>query len=301
MRIGFCINPFRWAYEREVFKFEIARRTMALHKLCGSDPLLEFIRETYDAIPLRVPDQRVIPLALFTRTEKRMRYVGHVSQLRAKGWAPPPEQSADLAKMSYQSTNSLAWTAVTNLIGPLLSQMLSAAQVDVEASLCASRARKDGIRLVLGGAKRLYVDPISCALEFEQNPLVLPRSLDESRDSNVPPFLYVVDSILTAKQISINSDDDSRGEFSEKLEADLVGKLSSSSIMRRKSGLTITASERFPFAFTCLQLSLNQAREVTGLATAGSIKYLGATAAGAMILPSHSSFGESNQLVSFDD
>jgi hypothetical protein len=33
--------------------------TMALHSLCGSDPLLEFKRKTYDAIPLRVPDKRV--------------------------------------------------------------------------------------------------------------------------------------------------------------------------------------------------------------------------------------------------
>jgi hypothetical protein len=274
---------------------------MAFHTLCGSDPFLDFIRNTYDAIPLRVPDKRIQPLSLFLTIGKRVRIVGDLAQLQPAEWVAPPFHSADLAAVSHQSTNSLSWSVVTDLLGPILTQMLTAAQIDITASLRAARARNDRVRLVLGGTKRSFVDPIVCALALQNSPVKLPQIFgSEIGDSSSKP-LYITDSILTAKHISISSDDDANGEFAAKLESDLVGKLSPKAMLRRKSGLTITANEPFPFAFTCLQLTVNETHEVNGVQVHGSSKFLGATEAGAMTPPSHSILGEPDQMVRFDD
>jgi hypothetical protein len=138
-------------------------------------------------------------------------------------------------------------------------------------------------------------------MAIENTPVRLPQLFDSEIGNNGSKPLYMADSVLTAKHISISSDNDSSGEFAAKLESDLVGKLSPKAMMKRKSGLTITANEPFPFAFTCLQLSVNDAHEVFGVQLHGNQRYLGATEAGAMVPPSHSILGEADQLMRFDD
>jgi hypothetical protein len=273
---------------------------MPFQKLCGSDPLLDFIRKTYDAIPLRVPDKRVEPLCLFTTVSKRVRLIGTLSQLHRADWVSPPVLSAEIAALSRQSTNALSWSILTDLLGPLLKQMVSGTQMDITASLRGSRARNDRVRLVLGGTKRLFVDPLVCAAELQNHPVKLPKLLDEGVGNSDSKPLYITDAILTAKQITISDDDDSSGEFAVKLESDLAGKVAPELLARRKAGLTITARERFPFAFTCLKLLVNEHREVTGLMVHGSPQFLGATEA-ATIPVSHSVLGDPDQLVFFDD
>ncbi|MDH5669813.1 MAG: hypothetical protein OEY86_17580, partial [Nitrospira sp.] len=115
---------------------------MAFTSLCSSDPLLDFIRSTYGAIPLRVPDQRFQPLALFGVQSRRARYLGTLTEIaESKAWLPPRLTSNELAQVSAVSSNDIGWDAATEILGPFISSTLGIDVSPVKAGL--SGASKD--------------------------------------------------------------------------------------------------------------------------------------------------------------
>jgi hypothetical protein len=50
------------------------------HAPCRSDPLLEWIRDTYLAHPVRVPSKRVAPLVAFSRTDGKYGHLGEMAR-----------------------------------------------------------------------------------------------------------------------------------------------------------------------------------------------------------------------------
>jgi hypothetical protein len=88
-------------------------RQMAFSSLCRSDPLLDFIRTTYGAIPLRVPDQRFQPLGLFTVQERHARYLGTLADLALDpAWPVPRTSNSDLADTTAKTSNQMACKAL---------------------------------------------------------------------------------------------------------------------------------------------------------------------------------------------
>lgn len=58
---------------------------MSILKLCNNDPLLDLIRKTFSANPVRVPDDRVKPLAVFGITGNSKRHMGLITNLISGG------------------------------------------------------------------------------------------------------------------------------------------------------------------------------------------------------------------------
>lgn len=58
---------------------------MSFSALCKSDPLLDFIRETYAATPIRLPYPRWCPFAIFNMAEGQVRYLGNAAELAEPG------------------------------------------------------------------------------------------------------------------------------------------------------------------------------------------------------------------------
>jgi hypothetical protein len=83
---------------------------MGFWGMCESDPLMDFIRSTYDAIPLKLPDPRVKVLSLFTVVEKRVRYLGDLADLAPPaGLTLPHVDENDIPDISKKSSRSLSW------------------------------------------------------------------------------------------------------------------------------------------------------------------------------------------------
>src|SRR4051812_29199872 len=127
---------------------------MAFKSICASDPLLDFIRSTYGAVPLRVPDQRFQPLALFSVQARRARYLGTLAELaRDAAWLAPRTTSNDLGEVSTIASSDIGWSAAADLLGPFISSTLGIDAAPIKAGLNGASKDTDGVRVVIGSSK----------------------------------------------------------------------------------------------------------------------------------------------------
>ena len=275
---------------------------MCFWSMCDSDPLMEFIRSTYDAIPLKLPDPRVKVLSLFTVVEKRVRYLGDLADLMpSEGLTLPRIDENDIPDISKKSSRSLSWGVALDLLGPFLAKLLALTQVDVETSFKSAQKGSDGLRLTLARAKRSFIHPIACASIFEHNTARLPAGLDSELGIDKSKPLYLIDSILSAREITLMLEGSNATDDAVRIETGLAGKLSAENILRRKSELSITGTKRATFAFTCLKLIVDSSRVITGLEITSKLPRLGATGVTPVLPVVHTSIGAPNELITFDD
>lgn len=270
--------------------------------LCKSDPILAFIRATYNAIPLKVPDSRFAPLTVFTSKDRRVRYLGDFTPF------VPPERLAkiktetkDLTDLSGRVSNSMSFSVVFDLLGPFLTHLLALTQLDLAASVNASAHKDVGVRISLGGSKRTYVQTVLLPLIFKPAPIDFPAlSLVEDGNGKQHP-LFLIDAILSAKEITLSWDDDSGHDVSAKLESAIAGHASANSVLRTKSRLVITGTHRAPFAFTCVELVSNQSRQLTNVKLSSREPRFGLADVGKVHFVDHVAIGDEDELIDFDE
>jgi hypothetical protein len=268
---------------------------------CQSDPILSFLRSTYNAIPLKIPDPRLVPLVLFTSLKRRVRYLGELRAIPpASRWAKIQVNSVDLPDVAHKTSTSMSLSVAINLLGPFLGEMLDVAEMDLSGTIKSSRHSAGSVRLTLSGSKRTFVQPIACAAAFQGQPTPFPPlTLDQQSDEELP--LYLVDSVLSAREITLTIEGSSAIELATKIAAAMASKVSADSILRSNSRLSITGSRRAPFAFTCLQLDMNEHREIVGLRLPKEVPRMGATGVQSVTPIQRVSLGGPDELIAFDE
>ena len=152
--------------------FRVSKASVGFSAICQSDPILGFLRSTYNAIPLKIPDPRLVPLALFTSVRKRVRYLGDLRTIPPTSrWTKIQEDSVDLPDVSQKTSTSISLSVALNLLGPFLGEMLEVAQMDLSGTLKSSRHSDRGVRITLSRSKRTFVQPIACAAAFDGEPI----------------------------------------------------------------------------------------------------------------------------------
>src|SRR5688572_15137862 len=74
---------------------------MARLALCGGDPLLETLRDVFDATPLRVPEDRVTTLCVVATDGRHSRFLGAVEPLLSgDGAIDVPAQESLIASLT---------------------------------------------------------------------------------------------------------------------------------------------------------------------------------------------------------
>ena len=275
---------------------------MGFTSLCKADPILLFIRSTYGAIPLRVPDSRFAPLTVFTSKDGRARYLGDLSSIVATSRLKKIEtQTRDLPDLSQRTSTSMSLSAALSLLGPFLTNLLALTQLDLSAAVDASEHRGVGVRISLEGSKQTYVQPLVLTSIFTAGSIDFPGlSIVEDGKGKESP-LFLIDSILSAREITLTWDSDSAHEVSAKLESAIAGQTSASSVLRSKSRLVITGSHRAPFAFTCLELVANQTRQLTGLKLSSQEPRFGLADVRKVQGANHIELGDEDELIAFDE
>jgi hypothetical protein len=274
---------------------------MAFSSLCRSDPLLDFIRATYGAIPLRVPDQRFQPLGLFTAQDSRARYLGTLSDLALDpAWPAPRSSNNDLGQVSGKTSNQMAWSAAADLLGPFISNVLGIDLTPVKAGLKGASRESEGVRIDIGSTRRTMVNPLAIAHAIGQKTHRLPTNIEGDFGSENGQALYVIDCIFVARELTLELVGSNANDAAASLEAKLVGKAKASQMLRANSKLTITGSNRTPFAFTCLRIQSNQDRYIDKVMLGGKSPRLNATPVDSTIV-AHADLGQSHELLAFDD
>ena len=275
---------------------------MPFTSICKSDPIMDFLRSTYDAIPMRIPDSRIQVFTIFTAEDKKVRYLGDLKQLPGDTrWSSLRTDETDLPDVSKNTSSRVSLSVLLDLLGPFVSAMTGVPQLNLPVALDGSRHRDVGARITLTRSKRTFVQPLAFAAAFTGSPAKFPKELNLDSGSEQEYPLFIVDSVLSAKEITLTMDGDSSGEIGLRLEEEIAGKTSTDYVIRSKSRLVITGKKRAPFAFTCLQLDTNKKKEITGLRLARKVPRLGATGVQTNAPAEHMGLGGPDELISFDD
>ncbi len=266
---------------------------MSFYSICKSDPVLDFIRDTYDATPLKIPDTRIKPLTLFTTVKRRFRYIGPIKDIAAdKAWKKLRPESQKLSDISKVESRKLSWSIAIDLLSPFLAQSLTPSLTDTMTSLKAFRSTS--VCVSIKGVRRHFIAPSRVANLLKSAPINL-RTIDSSGT------LHLVDSILVARKITLNMNCPSAVEVATKLENALSGKFSTDAILRSQSCVSIAGNKFVPFAFTCFQLQIDESGRASRIEFPSSGgPQIGATPMGVDLPPTHVMLGEPNEFVKID-
>lgn len=274
---------------------------MAFVSFCKSDPLLKFIRDSYNAIPMKMPDARIAPLALFTVLGKRIRFLGNIASLSGDpNWVPPEPEAAKLPNVELASSRKLSFGTAVSFVKPFLGELLDLSDVNLDSDFSLSRKKNDGVKIAIGKANRFYIHPLKLGRLFERIAFQLPTAFEPGigQVNNKP--LYLVDSVLKANELILLSDGESSSKGLAKLEAALLGKLSGDYCIRSNTRLTINGFRSTPFALTCLRASVDTQNRITKLLLSDKMTKVHATEIAALSEVKHEALGEANELIQFD-
>jgi hypothetical protein len=248
-----------------------------------------------------MPDRRWQPLTLFTVVDDQVHYLGSALDLDLGGSDRRPRiERMRLPQLAYQRSSALEWGLAIDLIAPFLAAILSIAQVEIDVSLNVKQHRQTRVRLSLGRTTRAFIAPVACASWLERNPIRLPQNLDLHIDGK-SQAIYIIDSTLYSKELSILVEGGSGAEFTVSLEASLLGKLQPQSLLRSETRLVITGTDLAPFALTCFEAYVDETGRLKGIRLPEGGPRAAATDVALMSDATHVVLGQGNELVQFDE
>jgi hypothetical protein len=250
-----------------------------------------------------VPDERFQPLALFWVQGSTARYLGTLTELATVGnWSAPRTSTVDVADVSTTMSSHVRWDAATRLIGPFMSQIFGGSITALEASLKSGGKGIDTVRIMISRARRTFVNPLALARGIGEQTHRLPASVDPDLGKPNGPALYVIDGILTSRELILEIGGDTANETAARFETDLAGKISADHLLRTNSRLTITGNIRTPFAFTCLGTTVSPDGYIDGLGiTSSTPQILNAVPISLAPQVVHPLLGGNDELLAFDN
>jgi hypothetical protein len=177
---------------------------------------------------------------------------------------------------------------------------LQLAQLELEASLDFKRHRNTRVRLALGKTTRNFLSAIACAAWLERSPILLPNTL-RLRPDGKSQTIYLVDSALYAKELTILVEGEAGVEFTASLEASLLGKIQPQFLLRSASRLVITGTGSTPFALTCFETSADETGRLAGISLSPGGPRAAATDVALVSSASHAALGQPNEFIDFDE
>jgi hypothetical protein len=113
--------------------------------------------------------------------------------------------------------------------------------------------------------------------------------------------LYVIDSVLTSRELTLRIEGSQATTVAEKLEIELLGNISAEQLLRANSKLVISGTQRTPFAFTCLRAELKSDGFISLLKMGGLDIVLGASPIGPLPSMPHAELGGRNEFIAFEN
>jgi hypothetical protein len=275
---------------------------MSFFSFCRSDPLLDFIRATYGAVPLKVPDGRFKPLTLIAVQDRKARYLGTLEELATSPtWIAPKASSAELADVSTKLSQEVSWDVAVGLLAPFLSTMLETDLTPIDASLKAAAKESEGVRIAIGRARRTQLNPLGLARSIGSKTHRLPSNIDRDLARVGGAALYIVDGVLSARELTMELGGTNASDAAAALEVKLAAKVKADRLLRSTSKLVISGTNRTPFAFTCLRIDVDQQRYVSQLALEEANLKVGATSVAKVPSMDHADLGAAHELIALDN
>jgi hypothetical protein len=226
--------------------------------LCKRDPVLTWIRETYSANPLKVPESRVQPLTCAISSKGKTHFVGELAGLIIGGFLAPPIDIGYSAILRGKQTTKLSAEFATPILLQMLSSLGGADATNLKPTSLKS-GRSEEFSFSFPDATRKHVDIIKLGAALsgktvEKQPLTL-GVLDGSAR------LLVIDSIFESTALAINA----IGSRSGTIAASLMAAFPSLKIEEKaEDSFVASATAPVTFAFSCISLTLDESGRIQG-------------------------------------
>jgi hypothetical protein len=242
--------------------------------LCDGDPVVEFLRSTFGANIVRIPRASLRPPEVVAARQGQAKTMGHLGDILAEH-RPFILELTDVHEeqappVLARKTRAVGFDLGLEILGGLLQGFgLS------KAGLGAAFAPQSTISFNFHDVRRVYIEPNRLGR------LLQGRALDRANpatsvyfDVQDPWRLLLVDSVLTSPGFTVTA----KRSNSESAHVDLPtlqhlvsaasAKVTVSS--SASSEVSFTGEERLTFAFTCLEVSLDDNARIVGLAGSGA-------------------------------
>ncbi len=242
-------------------------------RLCDRDPLLETLRDIFDATPLRLPDTRVAPLGAIAYGERTARFLGPMADLLADPLAdPPPQFESPIASLTGKRSREIEIDLGLQILGGFLPA-LGASPIEAATAL----AQASHISLQFDAVTRRFIDVTRLGKALSghrldvENPAV--TGFVEQRYE-----LLVVDSVFVSPGFSV-AIERSRSREARVATPQLagVGSVSAGVASGRtdERALTFAGSTPLTFAFSCVRLFVDESGDLASIEARADAPTLG--------------------------
>ncbi len=189
---------------------------MSQFKLCGSDELLELLRDTFHANPIRIPETRFVPLVAIAKRNKNEKFIGRIEQLMTDSTAYPYEiGTSEMANVSAKKTTTVNFDLGFRIMDGFLEGMGVSG-----ASIRSEFEKVKEVSFSFKNVKRYYVD-LGQLGNFLSN-----KKLNRSNPANAQFFdaenetvCIVVDSTIVSNNFTMNVEKSVGEDFALDLDA----------------------------------------------------------------------------------
>lgn len=231
-------------------------------KLCP-DPVVERLREVFEANILKVPEERFQPLVMIYRADRKNHYWGALSQI-VEGDVLDLYDTISQSRLSDVSGKITKSTNVS--VGlKILEGFLKGFGLPA-TSIAAQFAGASKVAFSFKNVLRHYIAPAAMVEFLNGTPLDTNRS-DVQQVIGGEAQLYVIDSIITSSDFSIHVTSSNSSDLNLDIPAiqDLVAQSNTGIKVQKETDTAITfqGDKGLTFAFTCLLLDIDAAGRVT--------------------------------------
>jgi hypothetical protein len=222
-------------------------------KLCGGDPLLDTLRDLYDATPLRVPEDRVQPARAIATNGRRTRIVGPLEDLLVaeSESIELPELESHVASLSGKRSRSVDLNVTLGILAGFLPAM-GLSLPHVEAVLAGSSS----VRFSFPEITRRYVDVTRLGKWLTGRQLD-PGNLAAKIFTEQRYELLVIDSVLVSTGFTLETGGDGTTSASLDLGGlEALGAEAETGVKVATTGrdLVFSGPSALTFAFSCVRV-----------------------------------------------
>jgi hypothetical protein len=172
---------------------------MPFLKLCHNDPLLSLLRDTFNANPVRVPEQRILPLCAIIQLGDKSKFLGRIENLMTDTtFLTMDVQSSQMADVSAKKSRTVNLKLGLEVLDGFLSGMGAGS-----ASIKGAFQGVEKVSFSFQNVVREWLDIGELGSKLIRRNLNPDNATSSDIINNQYPLL-VIDSIITSNNFTIN-------------------------------------------------------------------------------------------------
>lgn len=181
---------------------------MSILKLCNNDPLLQILKQTFNANPIKIPEERIKPLVVFSGKNKKYKYIGGIEYLLSD----PSSLNLQVYNSQMANLSSAKSKSIDAKLGLQVMDGFLQGFGTKGVSLDSAFEGVQKVSFSFQNVSRSYIDMGKLCAElskrkFDLENLVNKRFLDDEE------MCIIIDSIITSNNFSIIVEETSKSDF----------------------------------------------------------------------------------------